>query len=104
VAEIYDLHSYRAVPPSQNNPPLTRNQQILAKIQAMWAARTPEQIHQAAIRGTEEELLAVLRRYSRLLNGGPPHPLPSEIAENNGNKPPDSGRESANDHDAGNSM
>jgi hypothetical protein len=110
MAEIYELNAYRHDQRPQNDPPLTRNQEILARIQAMWAARTPEQIMLAEIRGTEEELQAVQRRYDRLIEALPPHLWPSEIAR--ANRQQQSGQdqskrsdnEKANGHDDGHSL
>jgi hypothetical protein len=64
MVKIYQLDAYRPQPAS--HPPLTRNQELLAEIQARWAARTPEEIRLAEIRGTQEELEGVQRRYDRL--------------------------------------
>jgi hypothetical protein len=80
MAEVYDIDAYRAAGPSQKVP-MTRNQQILAEIQAMWAARTPEQVLTAEISGTEEELQEVQRRYARLLEAKQQLLTPSEIAD-----------------------
>jgi hypothetical protein len=79
MAEIYDLNAYRAARPAQEAP-VTRNQQILAEIQARWAARTPEEMLAAEIKGTEEELQGVERRYARLLEGRERLPSPADIA------------------------
>ena len=55
MAEIHDLNAHRAAAPTKEAS-ITRNQQILAEIQARWAARTPEEILAAEIKGTEEEI------------------------------------------------
>jgi hypothetical protein len=110
MAEIYELDAYRPDKHSQDDPPLTRNREILARIQAMWDARTPEQIMVAEVRGTEEELQAVRRKYNRLVQALPPHLWPSEIAKENQGKQigPEQGKsgrnETANDRDDGHSM
>ena len=79
MAKIYDLSAHRAAGPAQEGP-ITRNQQNLAEIQARCAARTPEEILAAEIKGTEEELQAVQRRYARLLEGRERLPSPADIA------------------------
>jgi hypothetical protein len=79
MAEIYDLNAYRAARPAQEAP-VTRNQQILAEIQARWAARTPEEILAAEINGTQEELQAEQRRSPRALEARERLPSPADIA------------------------
>jgi hypothetical protein len=91
MAEIYDLNSHRTAGPTQEGP-ITRNQQILAEIQARLAARTPGEILAAEINGTEEELQAVQRRYARLLEARERLPSPAEIAQRQ-DKPEPPGQE-----------
>jgi hypothetical protein len=80
MAEVYDIDSYRHTGPSQQVP-MTRNQELLAEIEARWAARTPEQILTVEIRGIEEELQEVLRRYARVLEAREELLSPGEIAK-----------------------
>jgi hypothetical protein len=80
MAEVYDIDSYRPTRPLQQAP-ITRNQQLLAEIQASWAARTPEQILTAEINGTLEQLHGVQRRYARLLEARAQLLSPGEIVE-----------------------
>jgi hypothetical protein len=103
MAKIYELNAHRPDKQPQNDPPLSRNREILAKIEAMWNARTPEQIMMAEIRGTEEELQAVQRRYDRLTEAFPPHLWPSEIAKANRQKPAgqDQGKSGVNEMASG---
>jgi hypothetical protein len=97
VADVYDIGAYRSNEPSQEVP-MTRNQQILAETQAMWDARTPEQILMAEIKGTEEELQGVQRRYARLLEAKQQLLTPGEIAEREDRaEPPEPDRS----HDSG---
>jgi hypothetical protein len=100
VAKIYDFNAFRPDRHRPEEPPLTRNQQILAEIQATQAARTPEQIKQSEILATEEELKAVQRRYDRLIEASPVpgnRPLsPSEIARND--RAYDPGQSNEQDH------
>jgi hypothetical protein len=67
MAEIYDIHAFPADARPRTEPTRTRNQELLAEIEAVWAVRTPEQLLMAELRGTEEELMAVHRKYQRLL-------------------------------------
>jgi hypothetical protein len=85
MAEIYDIDAYLSAGPSQKVP-MTRNQQLLLEIQAMWDARLPEQIHMAKIKGTQEELQEVQRRYARLLESKQQLLTPGEIADDIGAK------------------
>lgn len=66
MAEIYDLASYRAAKSPHEVPP-TRNQEILAQIQAQAkVADTPEARLLNELRGMEETLLGKHRQYARL--------------------------------------
>jgi hypothetical protein len=67
MARIYEISAYRTGDAPRDESPRTRNQELLAEINAMWEGRTPEQILMAELQGTEEELQAVQRRYARLL-------------------------------------
>jgi hypothetical protein len=108
LAKIYELDAYRSNQPSQEVPPLTRNQELLAGIQAAWAARTPDEIRMAEILGTQEELNGVQRRYDRLVEAFPLHLWPSEIAKANRQKPAEqdhsTGIDHGNGHDVGYSI
>jgi hypothetical protein len=86
MAKIYDFGAYRAGPPPRDQPPLSRNREILARLQArLKAADTPETRLVNELRGLEETLLGNHRRYARLwedaerLGLKPPLPTPSEI-------------------------
>jgi hypothetical protein len=79
MAEIYYLDAHRKSGLSENLW-MTRNQRILAAIQARFAARTPEQVRTAKLNATEEELQAVQRRYARLLEAKHQLLTPGEIA------------------------
>jgi hypothetical protein len=106
MAEIYELDAHRPNQDSQKAQPLARNQEILAKIQAAWSARTPDEIRMAEIRGTEEELKGVQRRYDELIAAHPQALWPSEIAKANQQKQPDPdhGKGNGHEHDGGYSM
>jgi hypothetical protein len=94
MAEIHDLDAYRPSGPAQEAP-LTRNQQLLAEIQAMWDARLPEGVLMAKIKCTEEELHAIQRRYMRLLEAKQGLLTPGEIADGR------NGLEQGLEHDKG---
>jgi hypothetical protein len=103
MAKIFDFAAFRRDRHLQAERPLTRNQEILAEIQALWAARTPEEIRMAEIRGTEEELRAVQRRYDRLIEGvplpGDQSASPSQIAKNDRTYDPRQSNEQDHGHE-----
>jgi len=99
MADVYDIDAHRKAGPSEDVP-MTRNQQILAEIQARFAARTPEQVRTAKLNATEEELQAVGRRYARLLEAKQQLLTPGEIAADWDELKP-AGQERGQEHDQG---
>jgi hypothetical protein len=86
MAKVYDLDAYRNAERPQDEPPRSRNQEILAELQAkQQALDTPKARLLNELRGMEETLLAGHRRYARLweaadqLGINPPVRTPSQI-------------------------
>jgi hypothetical protein len=102
MAKVYDIDAYRPAGPKQAEP-ITRNQELLAQINAMWAARTPKQILMAEINGIEEELQGVQRRYARAVEAMQRILAPSEIVGDNNPAAlePDNGGGSAREDERG---
>jgi hypothetical protein len=53
--------------PSRSTPPLSKNQQLLAEINAKAAAATPEQKLISQLKGAQETLQGAQRQYDRLV-------------------------------------
>jgi hypothetical protein len=81
MAEIHRLDDLRPALSPQGDQPRTPNQELLARIDAMLDTVTPEERLMSEIRGTEEALQALHRKYDRLLAQQGRWPTPGAIAE-----------------------